>query len=524
MIMNMRKIILPIAMLLLLIIATIGVTFAAFTFTKQGTVENVIESSTILLTYTEGKTGIMLNEAYPMSDETGKMLTGENNVFDFTVTATLGKAIVISYEVSAVKIPITDMTPLEDNEIKLYLERAIDPDSTYQEVLPPSNFVPIENQTEVGSPLGAMILDSGTFYNEGTTIHHYRLRLWVDENAKIPNGEAKKYGVKVNAYAKQLATDKFTGESCFSFDSASGTITGYDNNCPKDVIIPFVINGTLVTTIGDHSFQNKELTSVSIPESIKTIEAYSFESNQLSNIEISKEVTKVGTCAFKNNHLTNLIISSGTTIIEGQAFSNNQLTHVAIPEGTTTIAYNVFANNQITSVTIPESVTTISGFYNNRLTSLTIPESVTTIGNYAFSRNRLTNIKIPESVTSIGDKAFQSNQLTSIKLPSNLTNISVGVFDDNQLTDVDIPESVTTIGDYAFRYNQLTKVIIPQNVVTIGSQAFYKDKDFNQDLIQIINKTGRSFAWHSITGSSNRANFVTGTIPHTAGDIVVTAN
>ncbi len=89
--MKTKKLILPIVMLLLLIVATIGVTFAAFTFTKQGTVENIIESSTIMLTYTEGKTGIILNEAYPMSDETGKMLTGENNVFDFTVTATLGK-------------------------------------------------------------------------------------------------------------------------------------------------------------------------------------------------------------------------------------------------------------------------------------------------------------------------------------------------------------------------------------------------------------------------------------------------
>ena len=101
-------------MLLLLMVATIGVTFAAFTFTKQGTVENIVESSTIMLTYTEGKTGILLNEAYPMSDERGKLLTGENNVFDFTVTAMLGKSNVIGYEVTAVKIPITDMEPLLD--------------------------------------------------------------------------------------------------------------------------------------------------------------------------------------------------------------------------------------------------------------------------------------------------------------------------------------------------------------------------------------------------------------------------
>ena len=201
--MKKRKIILPIAMFLLLIVATIGVTFAAFTFTKEGTVENTLETGTVTLTYTEGKTGIMLNEAYPMSDERGKMLTGENNVFDFTVQANLSRTMSIGYEVTAVKIPINYMTPLLDNEVKLYLERAVDPDTTYSEIFAPSNFIPREEQTEIGSPIGSMILDSGTFTQAGTTIHNYRLRMWVDESTEIPSGEARKYGIKINVYAKQ---------------------------------------------------------------------------------------------------------------------------------------------------------------------------------------------------------------------------------------------------------------------------------------------------------------------------------
>ncbi len=53
--------------------------------------------------------------------------------------ATLGTSTVISYEVSAVKIPIADVTSLLDNEVKLYLEKAVDPDTAYQQVLAPSN-------------------------------------------------------------------------------------------------------------------------------------------------------------------------------------------------------------------------------------------------------------------------------------------------------------------------------------------------------------------------------------------------
>ncbi len=41
----------------------------------------------------------------------------------------------------------------------------------------PVNFIPRDNQTEIGSPVGSMILDQGNFTQEGTTIHNYRLRM-----------------------------------------------------------------------------------------------------------------------------------------------------------------------------------------------------------------------------------------------------------------------------------------------------------------------------------------------------------
>jgi len=267
--MEKKKIILSVVMLLLLVVVTIGVTYAAFTFSKEGTVENTIESSTVMLTYTEGKTGIILEDALPISDETGKLLTGDNNIFEFTVTATLGKSSLIGYEVTAVKIPIMDMEPLLDNEVKLYLERAIDPDTTYEEILMPTNFIPRENQTQLGSPVGSMILDSGTFINEGTTIHNYRLRLWIDENANIPNGESRKYGVKINVYAKQdvmgepveqpiQGTSNTNIRKIFTYNQTSGAsnfcVTGEENTCvslrkapetyPTGTILKYKVNDT----------------------------------------------------------------------------------------------------------------------------------------------------------------------------------------------------------------------------------------------------------------------------------------
>ncbi len=379
---NKKKIIISSVLLLLLVMVTIGVTYAAFTYSKKGTVENTIETGTVTLTYTEGKTGITLNDAYPLSDEKGKTLTGEDNVFDFTVQANLSRTMSIGYEVTAVKIPITDMTPLEDTEVKLYLERAIDPDTIYSEVFAPSNYVPRDNQTEIGSPVGSMILDTGTFTESGTTIHNYRLRLWVDEDAEIPNGESRKYGVRINVYAKQdvLATpaeDPLLKN--FTFDKTTGTITGYSSTAPKDVVIPNKIGGVTVTSIGDFAFANQNLTSITIPSTITNIGIGAFNNNQVSDSE-----------GFIYKRNADGSIDNSTIVSYAGAKKDN----VVIPSGVTTIGNSAFQSVGLNSVTFPETLNSIgvSSFQSNNLTTVTISKNVTTIGTNAFFDNPLTEI------------------------------------------------------------------------------------------------------------------------------------
>jgi len=337
-----RKMLITLVLLLSIICVTIGVTFAAFSFVKQGTVENTLETGTVTLTYTEGKTGILLNEVYPISDERGKVLVGEDNVFDFTIQANLSRTMSIGYEVTAVKIPITDMEPLLDNEVKLYLERAIDPDTTYQEVLAPSNFMPREEQTEIGSPVGSMILDTGTFTESGTTIHNYRLRLWVDESVKILNGESRKYGVKINVYAKQDI--HFVEEDTYTFDATTGTITKY-NDTKKNVVIPSQIDNVEVITIGTGAFANKGLTSVTIPNGVTTIKENAFDNNELTAVTIPETVTTIETNAFSNNPLNEINNLSGNSF-NWQDITNKDDVVVNLPRNKNITA--IFQYNQTT--------------------------------------------------------------------------------------------------------------------------------------------------------------------------------
>jgi deoxycytidine triphosphate deaminase len=213
------------------------------------------------------------------------------------------------------------------------------------------------------------------------------------------------------------------------------TITGYTGPSGA-VIIPPMINGLLVTSIGGSAFLGSGVTSVTIPNS----------------------VTSIGAGAFWNC---------------------GSLTSITIPNGVTFIADGTFYECvSLASVTIPNNVTTIGSHAFDGCTSLasvTIPSRVTTIGDSAFSGSGLTSVTIPNSVTSIGAGAFWNcGSLTSITIPNGVTFIVDGTFYACvSLTSVTIPNSVTTIGSSAFYdCTRLAIVTIPSSVTTVGDSAF----------------------------------------------------
>ena len=262
----------------------------------------------------------------------------------------------------------------------------------------------------------------------------------------------------------------------------NGIITKYSGK-GGTIVIDNGIIGEPVKSIGNNVFIQKQLTSVSIPNSVTSIGNSAFQNNQLTSVSIPNSVTSIGNNAFQINQLTSVSIPNSVTSIGNYAFSNNQLTSVSIPNSVTSIGYGAFLNNQLTSVSIPNSVTSIGdrSFYQNKLTSVSIPNSVTSIGNNAFQNNQLTSVSIPNSVTSIGNYAFSNNQLTSVTIPNSVTFIGDRAFENNQLTSVSIPNSVTSIYAGAFSGNQITSVTIPKSVTSIGNSVF-----LNNQLTSII--------------------------------------
>lgn len=198
-----KQMILAILGVIILILAVVGVSFAAFRYSKIGERVNTITTGSIVMSYNEVTNGINLVDSFPMSDAAGMALSGmetdKEQYFDFNVSATVYSPTVINYAITATKE--ADST-LPDSAVKVYLTNINDSSETA--VLTPtliSNLSKVEEADNIntGAPLDQYILKIDYFTEP--EIRSYRLRMWIDENYRLPD-EQETYKLRVNVYGK----------------------------------------------------------------------------------------------------------------------------------------------------------------------------------------------------------------------------------------------------------------------------------------------------------------------------------
>lgn len=194
-----------ICLFLSLIFIFIGISYAVFNYFGEGMTNNVIETGRIIFSYSDangGTNGIKIENAIPVPDDMGKKLTGENEYFDFSVTASTTSTD-IAYEVTAKK---GDDSTLSDEYVKIYLTTI----NGTQEVETPLS---ISNDTVVTynelSDTTNPLLSGKTIYygtvNSGEVAYgmKFRLRMWIKDGDYGDYTELndKIFTVKVNVAA-----------------------------------------------------------------------------------------------------------------------------------------------------------------------------------------------------------------------------------------------------------------------------------------------------------------------------------
>ena len=265
--MNKKKkvLILSIIGLIGLIIVTIGITYAIFTYTKLGTIDNIVTSGTLKFLYTENtgvKTGIKLTNALPISDIQGKALDGDNNVFDFSIEATNTGTEAIPYEVTLRK---KKTSTLAEENVKVYLTDRTESQESY--VLQPKKYSELtQTSVNVGSNIEKTIYKSSVAGGEASYRKDFRLRMWISDDSNQDDINGKEFTATVNVYAN---AELITVPTAYTETILNGT-----DPVLKDNLVP-------VTIASDGTVKKANIYT----------EWYNYENKEWANAVILKDET-----------------------------------------------------------------------------------------------------------------------------------------------------------------------------------------------------------------------------------------
>ena len=162
-------------------------TYALWTSTDILTDNNTIQSGQVKMSYTESNE-IGMNNALPIKDSEGKVLT---NYFDFKVLSYIKTKAndntkrKLNYNI--VLEPLTVDTPLNDNEIKVYLT-----------MVENGNEIVVVEPTTIEKLNNKVLSSKEEIFsnNKAEVVTSYRLRAWINESVDTTKLNEKKYSYK----------------------------------------------------------------------------------------------------------------------------------------------------------------------------------------------------------------------------------------------------------------------------------------------------------------------------------------
>ena len=242
--------------------------------------------------------------------------------------------------------------------------------------------------------------------------------------------------------------------------SENNTVSDYCS--PRITRIEFAA-GSKVTYIGAHAFRSTSISSIAIPDSVKSIGAYAF---------------------IMCRHLTSIKASN----LSDRAFyvKDDVLYEDYTENGKSGVALRFFPLAKWHGAyTIDSRVTAIgnNSMQQAEITSVTIPATVRSINSFAFNSSEITSVTFKgtpsfgtefESGTAGSGIFSNCKKLTTINnFPQNAEVLPASLFSGAvSLTHFEIPASVTEIGDTVFSNTGITKITIPSGVSKIGSRVF----------------------------------------------------
>lgn len=335
----------------------------------------------------------------------------------------------------------------------------------------------------------------------------------ISETVFYETYEPGLYGGTVYALEIHSGDSKIVNKDDLLFYTFEGVnyLVGYAGT-GRNIILPTDYNGETYVINNYAFFDSRNLTSITIPNSIPSIGDMAFYGCRKLVEVINHSNFDITLGSYMNGYIGEnaLEIHSGDSkLIKRGEFLVYNL------NGT---EYLIDYDGNSKDVVLPESFTGVLykyAFYNNdSIVSLIIPDSACIdISNSEFtSLINLIDVNLSGGVGSIGVRAFNNcKALKNVVFGSGINAIGDSAFSGcESLTSVDFGNGLTTIGKFAFnRCLNLVDIIIPDSVEIINNEAF---RDCKKITALTIGKGVKSIGDYAFSGCSAKNWFYNSTI------------
>ena len=212
------------------------------------------------------------------------------------------------------------------------------------------------------------------------------------------------------------------------------TYTFYENDFKGSLIIPETVtyNGHVytVTAIGEYAYYNRDtyssdLTSITIPNSVKSIGMYAFQNcDKLLEITIPESVISIEEGAFYDcDYITNITIPNTMTTISNNTFySCNRLKSVIIGNIVSSIGSNAFGNCPLTYITCLATTPPSADGFPNSTAKLYVPLESVDLYRTTYAWNYFTDVRgFGENYISMPDYTTLHGE--TLVIPVSMENV-----------------------------------------------------------------------------------------------------
>jgi len=367
-----KKVTLSIVAVLLIVLITIGATYAYFSAQAE-TGTQTVTTGTLTMNFDKAGSVVTINGITPIDDSEIKTKAA---AFPFSITNTGTAHMNITIKLK--DIVIAD--DLKDIDFRWGLYNA----DTNKGI----SFGIFKHASNGGEE----ILYRDSIIDAGSAAKNYVLRIWIHDDGDNQNYmQGETFSAKIDVTGTPI---EYTDEDCFAV--SGGSIIGYDDpysvenlpdNCPTDIVVPREINGVAIT--GLEAYFVNGITSLIIPDSVDSVSVFG-DSVEIEHITLPENINDFATqgdVSFSTVFLpeNNVELSTGLSL----SGYNDQ---IVIPGNYSLAENSIGASDVVLMDGITQLDSGIGTPFKGGSGTLEIPSSVTTILGRALANSGFSQI------------------------------------------------------------------------------------------------------------------------------------